>query len=375
MRLKSIWQDWLRRHSLACGLTAALGVCAVVGCGSSSNSSTPMASDSKVESEEAPKVKKKTEEAEEGGPEKPQKPNRKMVGDIPLDVFFDNPIAESRKAGEVATAAPTAAVAAAKPAADPMPMPAAAEKPADKPAETAAAGAGDWGSIITAEDLQDEVKKIRLRLQENLSAIGKYNAHYNKEIRWDASGLAALAGIALIHPEKVSWKQHAAHIRDFAAEVASKAKGLGPKPFEDTKKEFEKIDALLGGNPPPDLPAAAAEAAFNEFANRRNLMHCLETGADYLRANFQAAGPFEKNAEDVARSASIVAAYCKVIGTEGYPSADEEDYQKFLKPLMDANLTMAKAARDKDFAAFTEANGRVVKYCSDCHGTYQSGSN
>ena len=83
----------------------------------------------------------------------------------------------------------------------------------------------------------------------------------------------------------------------------------------------------------------------------------------------------EVEAEDVARSASSVAAYCKVIGTEGYPSADEDDYQGFLKPLLEANLTMAKAAREKDFAAFTEANGRVVKYCSDCHGTYQSGTN
>jgi hypothetical protein len=374
MRSLTSWPDWMRQHYLACGMTATLGLCTMVGCG---KSSTPVAAvdgdgksgDSSTKSE-SPKPKKNTDSDDESAA--PTKPGRRMVGDIPLDVFFDNPIAESKQAGEVATAAATPVVAATTPAAaTPMPM---EEKPADAPAG-ASAGAGDWASILTTEDIQEEVKKIRLRLQDNLSAIGKYNAHYNKEIRWDGSGLAALAAIAMVHPDKVSWKAHAGQIRDIASEMASKAKGLGVKPFEDTKKEFEKIDGLLGGNPPPDLAPAAENVTFSDVANRRNLMHCLETGADYLRANFQAAATFEKEAEDVARSASIVAAYCKVIGTEGYISADEEDYQNFLKPLLDANLIMAKAAKEKDFTAFSEANGRVVKYCSDCHGTYQSGTN
>jgi len=364
MRCVLSWSAWIRRNFLTCGLTTALGVCTLVGCGRSPTPMTTTGTDEESDkstsgSDESRKPKQQAD-SDDSPQSTPDRPARKMVGDIPLDVFFDNPIAESKQTGEVAVVANTPA----NEPSNPPPM-------EDKPAQST----DEWAAIISGEDIQDEVKKIRLRLQENLGAIGKYNAHYNKEIRWDGSGLAALAAIALVHPDNVSWKAHAAQIRDIASEMAAKSKGLGAKPFEDTKKEFEKIDSLLNGNPPPGLEEPAADVTFSEVSNRRNLMHCLETGADYLRANFQAEAVFQKGAEDVAHAASVVAAYCKVIGTEGYVSADEEDYQNFLKPLLDANLTMAKAARDKDFTAFSEANGRVVKYCSDCHGTYQSGSN
>lgn len=367
----------LRRHSLAVGMTSVLGVCSLVGCGRNAAPAPTAESDSKSDGEEAgdgetPKSKKKSESSN-SKQTVPVNSNRRMVADIPLDVFFDNPIAESKQAGEVATPAANQ-TAATKPAGSDAAKP--AEPMPAKTEEKSADGAGEWASIISAEDLQDEVKKIRLRLQENLGAIGKYNAHYNKEISWDGAGLAALANIALAHPDKISWKPHAGQIRDIAAEMVLKAKGgLGQKPFDATKKEFEKIDGLLSGNPPPGIPAAAAEVTFSDVSNRKFLMHCIETGADYLRANFQAAGPFEKSADDVARTASIVAAYTKVIGTEGYNSADEDDYKAFVKPLFEANMKMVKAARDKDFAAFTEANGPVPKYCSDCHGTYSGGSN
>ncbi|MDB5388323.1 MAG: hypothetical protein JWM11_3969 [Planctomycetaceae bacterium] len=362
----------LRHHSLAVGMTSILSVCTLVGCG---RSAAPSTADSETSADgdhagsgEASKSRKKKSESDSSPHTVPVNSNRRMVADIPLDVFFDNPIAESKQVGEVASPAAGAAVATAKPA-EPMPMP-------GKTEEKPASGPGEWAAIISGEDLQDEVKKIRLRLQENLGAIGKYNAHYNKEIIWDGAGLAALANIALTHPDKVSWKQYAGQIRDVAAEMVAKAKGgLGQKPFDATKKEFEKIDGLLGGNPPPGIPAAAAEVTFSDVASRKLLMHCIETGSDYMRANFQADGPFQKSAEDVAHTASVVAAYCKVVGTDGYGSADEPDYKAFLKPLFEANLTMLKAARDKDFATFSEANGRIPKYCSDCHGTYSGGSN
>jgi hypothetical protein len=362
----------IRQHSLAFGMASVLCVCTLVGCGRSAPTvaNADPKDDGGEAGEESPKpTKRRSSDGSQAAA--PAESNRPAIGGIPLNVWYDNPIAESKQTGEVASpaAAGTQTAAAAKPAADPMPMPAKTE---EKPA----AGADGWAAILSAEDLQDEVKKIRLRLQDNLSSIGKYNGHYNKEIVWDGAGLAALASIALVHPDKISWKPQAGQIRDIAAELVSKAKGgLGQKPFDATKKEFEKIDGLLSGNPPPGIPAAAAEVAFSDVANRKYLMHCIETGEDFLRANFQAPPKFQKESEDVARAAAIVAAYCKVVGTEGYSSADEDDYKNFLKPLFEANMTMQKAAKDKDFAAFTEANGRIPKYCSDCHGTYAGGTN
>jgi hypothetical protein len=294
-------------------------------------------------------------------------------GDIPLDVWFDNPIAESKKTGTVAAPAagpagksatekPAETVAAAKPAA---PM-------ADEAKPAAAAGGDDWASVISGEDLQSEIKKIKLEMAGYLMAVQQYNSHYKDDIMAEGSTLAAMAAIALKHPEKVSWKDSAAQVRDVAAEMVKKAKGLGPKPFEETKKEFEKIEGILSGNPPPGLPDAAKDAPFSESVSRRGIMKKLQMSSDYLRANFQTEATFMKGGEDAAHAASVVAALSKIIGTEGYPSADEDDYKNFAKGLMDANLTMMKAARDKDFAAFSEANGKVNKFCGECHAAYQS---
>lgn len=291
-----------------------------------------------------------------------------MIGDIPLDVWLENPIGESKKTGTAApanTAEKPAETVAAK-----TPMPAAAPAEAPKPAST-----GDWASVISLDDLQEETKKIRLELQDYLSAIGKYNAHYKDDIVAEGSVLSALAGIALVHPEKVSWKDHAAHVRDIAADMAKKSKGLGQKPFDETKKEFEKIDGLLSGNPPPDIGEATAETPLSEVVSRRGIMKRLQVSSDYLRANFQTEAALGKSGDDAAHTAAVVAALTKVIGAEGFGSADEDDYQGFVKALLDANMTMAKAARDKDFAAFSEANGKVVKICSECHNAYQGSSN
>ncbi len=103
-------------------------------------------------------------------------------------------------------------------------------------------------------------------------------------------------------------------------------------------------------------------------------MQRLQINSDYLRANFQTEAKLEKGQEDAMHAASVTAAITKVIATEGYGSADEDEYKAFVKSMVDANLTMMKAAKDKDFAAFSEANGKVIKYCNDCHQAYQSGS-
>jgi hypothetical protein len=373
MRCADLWSEltsWMRHHSLVIGMTSLFTICLLVGCGRSSPTTTGSQADgdnTSVAESEKPKEKSESEAA------KSSVPNRKMVGDIPLDVFFDDPISIAKQTGEISSASPGQAVATAPPApaagtpkAPVEPMP-----PAEKAAAKPEAAADGWNAIVSAEDLQDEVKRIRLRLQDNLSSVTRYNSNYKEKIVWDGAGLAALTQIALVHPDKVSWKASAAQIRDAAKEMIGKSKALGPKAFEATKKEFEKIDALLSGNPPHGLPDAAEGVAFSDVAPRKHLMQCIQEGYESLRANYQAASSLEKKSEEAAHTASIVAAYSKVIGTDGYNSADEDDYKSFLKLLVDANLNMAKAAREKDFDAFSKSNGPIPKICSDCHLVYK----
>lgn len=360
-----IFSQSLRQQSLVWGLGGVLGLSLCLGC----SRTPPAAVTGQAEEHAAAPAKghsKSGSEESDSAGQRAANTKRVMIGDIPKDVWFDNPIAESKKTG---AAAPTATakpaeVAAAKPA----PMPEGGAKEAAPAAS--AAGGDDWASIISAEELQAEIKKIKIELTDSLSAIGKYNAHY-KEIAMEGAVVAALAGIAIKHSEKVSWKDQAPHIRDVASEMAKKSKGLGQKPFDDTKKEFEKLEGLLSGNPPPGLAEAPADIPFSEVASRRGIMQRLQINSDYLRANFQTEAKLEKGQDDAFHAASVTAAITKVIGTEGYGSADEDEYKAFVKSMVDSNLAMMKAAKDKDFAAFSDANGKVTKYCSDCHQAYQ----
>lgn len=362
------WLNSLRRHGLMWGIASTLGIGLVAGCSNSARKDGEQSAQNAEESGEDQPHESKSHKPAGGKHGKTMAATTKqpMIGDIPLDVWFNDPLTESKQGGTIAPVKT-----------EDKPKETAATKAAPPP-ETAAeapktAEAGDWASVIPLEDLQEETKALRLNLQKYLASVNVYNGNQQSgTILSDGTVLAAMAAIALVHPEKVSWKDHAAQIRDISVEMTKKAKGLGQKPFEETKKAFEKIDALLSGNPPPGLEEAAADIPFSEVISRRGVMKRLQASSDALRANFQTEATLTKGQDDAAHTATIVAALTKVIGTEGYPDADAPEYQNFAKGLIEANLTMAKAAKDKDFAAFSEANGKVGKFCSECHGAYQS---
>ena len=286
------------------------------------------------------------------------------VGDgIPLNVWYDDPYSESQKAGTVAVAAntPDAAPAAGK-------VEAATAAPAAAPA--AAGGEAGWKDLISAEAIESEVKQIRLSINAGLQGVSQYNAHY-KDIQVDASVLAALAGIAIAHPDAVKWKEKAKFIRDLASDLEGKASGLGAKPFEESKKAFENIDQLLNGNDPPDLGEAAAEVDFSEVAKRSGLMKRMDRAYAWMKSNISTEDAMKKEAEKIASEAAILATLAKVVGTNGYASADEEEYQGFVKRMLDANRDVVKAAQEGNFKAYGDANSKSQKACDECHVGYR----
>lgn len=348
-------------------LSGVLVACAFLGC---SGKPAPATATNNTESEAQNSAANPETDAGAGTSSRSASTAKSKRGEVPLDVWFEDPVTEAGKKGTPA-AAPAAVgttVAAATPTEE---MPAKTPPMEDPPAEAPAGGAGDWDTVLTSEDLQNEVKKIKLQLTDHLSAVTKYNAHY-KEIQWVGAELAALGAVAPLLKDKVSWAAHAPHVRDISGELAKKAKSLGPKDFEAAKKEFDSLDQLLGGNEPAGLEEAVADMPFSETVNRRFLMHIIEQKSEHLRANFNSEEKFKKEAEDAQLSAKILALMAKMIATEGYTSAEEEEYQTFAKAMFDLSMTMSKAAQESDHAAFTTAIGQVGKYCSDCHTAYSS---
>lgn len=368
------WRDILRREVGVLLVGLWFGVMTVAGCGGGSKG-TSSSANSGGEAEEpaenggGPSASVATNSKKKGSPQS----KRPMVGDIPLDVWFDDPLAVAATKGNVAQANPAPAAVAkvetSAPAANGA-KPATTEIPAP-----ATAGGDDWASLMAPDVFTDEVKQIRMRLNQSLSGVGLYNGNYKTIIVPDGAELAMLSGIVTrTKPDGISWKENAHLVREFASQVAASAKGLGAAPFDATKQAFENLDGVLSGNKPAKIPEDIAPTVpFHEASSTKQLMKRLERTENAIKAVTNEA-LMKKGVDEVVREASVLAVIAKVVSTEGYNSADEEEYQKFAKDIIKAAQDMTAAAKDGNYAAFEDAKNRMTKTCSDCHLGYRTGN-
>lgn len=367
-----------RRILLSAGCCSTLLVLAAVfvvpGCGKGSGDAEVAA-----EGDEAAEEPDATERPSQ----KPAKPSKKKsksgdaahIGEIPKDLWpelwLKDPLAV---AAEGAAPAPRTAV---KPEPTavarvdtPAPMPETA-KPAAQPPASAAGGSNEWLAMISGEELGNEVKAVKASLSDKLQSVGKFSGNY-KEVRVEAAVLAALAGIAIEHPEGPTWKKNAKFVRDLSGEMVSAAKANGQKFYDPTKQAFEKMESVLSGSLPPDLGEAAESVPFNEVAERRQVMLRLQRVKDYLMVGVSTEAQFGKETEKVAHEAAVLRALVKVIGTAGYDASDEDQYKNFTGEIIEAGKAVGEAVKGKDFKNYRDAVNRIDKACQGCHAEYKN---
>ncbi len=284
----------------------------------------------------------------------------KKASGIPMDAFYDNPLQVAANNTALAPAAP------AKEGAAP-------DKPMnDVPKPAADGGTLAWSEFLPVEDLQSETKKIQSRVKASLQGPGTYNGNY-KDIAVDGAVIAALAGIAIEHGGDVSWKKNAPLIRDLGHELSQAATGLGKENFEKSKTAFDKLDSVFGGAIPADAPKAAPKRPFNETADRDGLMKRIEKARNHLRDNINTEAKLKAGTDDILHETLMIATLGKVVTTEGYGSADEQDYQNFAAALINGAKDASAAAKDQSFQKFTDAMNKVNKSCDQCHANYGNG--
>lgn len=306
-------------------------------------------------------------------PDQGDESKTKWVGDIPYDVFYDQPLVVAADSSTLAPSISTsdASVAAADMApptrADPTPAPSAAA-----PTQPSAGAGPDWPQLVKAEVLNEAVTRIRNRLTTNLNTLATYNRNIDAIVT-DGASLAALAAVAEVHPEAVSWKDKAKYVRDLGYEIYQNAGGTGREPYDATKLPFEQIVAILNGGPPPDIEAADS-VPFADVADRTEMMKRIKKSFDFLRAEINTESRFKESPEDIIREASVLAGFGGVLSHESYDSADQEMYQQFIRDFMQANIEVKKATEADNFASFEAARNRIQQACDKCHGEYAFGS-
>ncbi len=336
---------------------------AFAGCGGGGSAASPGAKTSANVTSTKPKPGKASSGETTSSVVKVDADGRKWLGDIPVDVFFDDPLAVVADSAKVAPTTPMAA-------AD-TPATTTTETPA--PATTAATGGSGnhWKDLISIDQLQSETKRIRNHLTVALQSGGTYNGHY-KELQVDGAVLAAIANIVAAYPESVTWKPNAKFIRDYGLQLNESSKALGKEAYEKSQAASEKVLAVLDGNAPSD-DNIAPQRPFGEVASRAGVMKRIEKASEWMRSNIATEGKFKSELEQIQNEATIIATLGTVVTDESYESAGEDDYKGWAKNLIDGAREAAQSTQDQAFPKFQSAINKINKACQDCHASYGNG--
>lgn len=321
-----------------------------------------------------------------GGTASPAQKNRKWIGNVPYDVWFDDPLAVAANSNQVAAATPrTPAVTGSATAG-----PGTTDNPADSDSmrsgatnsnadsqemagadggSNASANPDEWSTLLPMEVLQNEIKKIRNRLDGSLKSVGQYNGNF-KDIAIDGQVLSALAIIAAGHSEAFSWKPNAGYVRDLASQMADSSSKLGKEAYTKTQTAFEKVVSVMSGSIPPDVGEQPGDKPAADVVSRPAVMARIEKGSNWMSANFSTEAQFKKDTEGIAAEAAVLAGLAQLMGTKGYDFADEDEYQTYLKKLVTGSAEASAGARDGDYARFSSGIDRIKKSCGECHNKY-----
>ena len=295
----------------------------------------------------------------DGRDAKPGNGERKWIGDIPYDVWFDDPLAVAADTGQTAGVSSETKSSAPDDATAMQSTSAAAERTAV-----------DWQSLITRAVIETEVKRNRAALTGSLQTVGRYNQSY-KELQIDSTTMSALAAILLETSYDVSWRDKAAVIRELATEITDNSTKPGREVYSQVQVAFEKIVTLLDGGQPAELPDAPAKRDFVETAAKADLMRRMEVAFKWLKGNVGNKEVVTAEVEKLEHEVRLLLAFGVMISDNSYGSTDEKDYQRFAKSMNDASKAIVEAAQQHDYEKFSRSIAVVQKACDECHATYR----
>jgi hypothetical protein len=301
---------------------------------------------------------------------------RKWLGDVPYDVFFEDPLAvaaegESAKSGvdnrtaAVASASATAKVTNPSSAAGGL-----QEKGPPTSESRAPASKHDWNGLVEMDVLDAEVKRIRNELAAQLQSVAKYNSHY-QEIAVVGATLAAVAEIVAEHPGSVSWKNNAAAVRDLGTKIHDAASAPGSPAFQAAKTSYEQLVDVLDGNVPAGVAASRPQRDFAEVASRDGVMKRMDRSFQWLKKSGSAQQVLKKQAGNAIHESTLLAALGHVIAVGRYDSADDPKYKAHADGLATSATAVAAAVKSDDATAFSDAVARVQKRCDACHADFR----
>lgn len=362
----------MRSGILLRSLLGCLGVCVLFGCGG--NSSEQDSSDSRNNPQAAPPANTTntsvaaTQQPAQAPTVDPNRKETKWIGEIPYDVFYDQPLTIAADP-TVLGGAPTQDTSLSSTDTPAQSGTTGTDDSTAPSSASAASGSVDWARIMPIETIQSETKAIRARLTANLQTVATYNRNTD-QIALDGAMMSALGAIITMHPNADSWKERGKFVRDLGYEVYMNTGESGRAAYQSVEEPFLKLQTALDGGTVDGVDAEEV-VPFADVVYVSEMMKRIEASFNSLKANVNTADRLKEDVEGIEREARMLAALGAMMGTESYDNADAKMYQEFIKTFVDGALAAAEAAKAENYDGFRDGLNQIQTTCAECHQQYR----
>ena len=234
-------------------------------------------------------------------------------------------------------------------------------------------GGGDksWAEIVSAQTIEDEIKKIKLELDKDVTTPTAFNGLGHKRCRKHFSMLGMLFAIADLHTADVRWKEEAAAARDLFSRAGRNCKVATPASYNEAKLRKQDLADMVAGSTLQAAGEPAAKADWSLVCERSQLMKRVEKSVSRLRELTASAGEFKSNTDDVKHEAELLSAISAALVQDGMPDGDDDDYAAFCDTMKDAGKEIVGATKLGNVEAASNAMGNITRACDECHEIYR----
>jgi hypothetical protein len=233
-------------------------------------------------------------------------------------------------------------------------------------------GGSGWAAIVSATTLEDEVKRIKLELEKDVTTPTEFNGLGHKKCRKNFSVLGLLFAVTAEYGGSVRWKDDAPLARDLFSRAGRNCKVATAASYNEAKLRKDDLAAMVQGSKLESSgPAPAAETDWSQACERPELMKRIEAANKKLKELSANAGSFTGGAAEAKHEAEMLAAIAEAMTKDGMPDAGDEDYEAFCKTIKNSAVEIVDAVKLKSADAASKALGNISKACDECHETYR----
>jgi hypothetical protein len=232
-------------------------------------------------------------------------------------------------------------------------------------------GGNDWTSIIAPEVIENEIKSVKLAMDESITTPVKFAGGGYQDARRQFSELAMLFAIINEHNSEVRWKSDSASLRDAFARSAANSKTGSQQTYQEAKQRKQDLSDIVGGNSFVGTQATEPKNDWANICDRSPLMERLDEAIGLVKPALANEAVFQSEVDVLRQEASMIAAMAEVLTLEGMDDAIEEDYTQYAFEMRDGAIEVVQAVKLQNYDKAVAGMGAITKACSNCHDEWQ----